>query len=331
MAPRQAAPSLGAHFLARSPSMPTPITRLERDALPSFSDALTPPIAHLFAQGDAELLGQPALAIVGSRRASIQGMSDARWFAKALAEAGFVVVSGLALGIDGAAHEGALAAGGGRTIAVLAHGLDTIYPSAHQRLAQDILDAGGLLLSEYEGGVPPRPFQFLHRNRIIAALSQAVCLLEAAEGSGSISTALSALEQGSDVFVVPGSIHSGLHAGGHRLIRQGAGLVQSPQELMQDLGCALSSALQRPRAATDPLGLGTTAQGGSAQSAFPGLEDQRARTVFAQLRFEPVDAQSLANMNASSLGDTLAGLLMCELAGLATRHPDGSWSRLRRD
>lgn len=296
------------------------IVRIPPDRLQRLSERLSPPPRSLFGRGNLALLDQPAVAIVGSRRASDQGLADARWFAAELSAQGLVVVSGLALGIDGAAHRGCLKAGG-KTIAVLAHGLDQVYPPHHQGLAQAILDGDGLLLSEYPAGTPARPFQFLRRNQIIAGLSESVCLIEAAEGSGSLSTAMGALEQGSEVCVVPGPIHGGLYAGGHRLIRQGASLVQSPDDLLEDLGRLPPQSRSRPQRTARPHR--------TAQARFEDFDDPRAEAVQAALSVQASGAEQIAQRAQLSLGDALAGLLMLELSGQAVRHPDGLWARFR--
>lgn len=190
-----------------------------------------PPL--LFVAGDAGVLACPQVAIVGSRHASPAGLATARAFAADLAQAGFVITSGLALGVDAAAHEGALAAGG-MTIAVLGCGLDSVYPRRHATLASRIRRAG-CLASEFSAGTGPLAQHFPQRNRIISGLSLAVIVVEAAPDSGSLITARFAAEQGRDVFAVPGSIHSPLSRGCHQLIREGATLVESSAQVMEAL------------------------------------------------------------------------------------------------
>lgn len=191
-----------------------------------------PPV--FLAEGNLSLLKTPQLAIVGSRNPTPYGTGLAQNFALSLSQRGITVTSGLALGIDGAAHRGALA-GSGRTIAVLGSGTDTIYPKSHQGLADDILAAGGLVLSEFPLGTSPLPWHFPKRNRIISGLSQGVLVVEATLGSGSLKTAEYALQQGRDVFAIPGSIHSPLSRGCHALIQQGAKLVNDLSDILSEL------------------------------------------------------------------------------------------------
>jgi DNA processing protein len=170
------------------------------------------------------------LAIVGTRRASADGKKIARSFARELAAAGFTIASGLAFGIDGAAHEGALDAGGA-TIAILAGGLDDIYPGSHRALAERILACGGMLVSEYPPGEAPLAYRFIERNRLMSGISRGVLVVEAPESSGALATARYAVEQNREVFVVPGAITSNHFKGSHALIRQGAELVTSPDDI----------------------------------------------------------------------------------------------------
>lgn len=174
------------------------------------------------------------LAIVGTRKATEEGRRLARNFGRAAARVGLVVVSGLALGIDAAAHQGALDAGG-KTLAVLGNGLPEIYPPSNRKLAEAIIKGGGCVISEYDEGVPPFPSQFLERNRIVSGLSAATVIIEAPMRSGALVTAKNALEQGREVFVVPGAARHPNYAGSHMLIREGARLVSSPDELFEDL------------------------------------------------------------------------------------------------
>jgi DNA processing protein len=179
--------------------------------------------------------GASMLAIVGTRRASADGKKTARSFAHALAAAGFTIVSGLAFGIDAAAHEGALDADG-TTIAVLAGGLDAVYPQSHNALAKKILEHGGALISEYPPGEAPLAYRFIERNRIISGISRGALIIEAPGSSGALATARYAVEQNRDVFVVPGAINTGNFKGSHALIRQGAELVTSPDDILEAYG-----------------------------------------------------------------------------------------------
>ena len=195
-----------------------------------------PPLV-LFYAGDVRLLTDPGIAIVGARRCTTVGRHLAETLARDIAVQGVHVVSGLALGIDGAAHRGALkASDAGKTIAVLGAGLHTIYPSRHASLARQIVARGGLLLSEYPPGTPPRPFRFPERNRLISGLSIATVVVEACDRSGSLITARLAAEQGRDVLAFPGPVGNLVSKGCHRLIQEGAGLVTNAEEVLASAG-----------------------------------------------------------------------------------------------
>jgi len=215
---------------------------------PSYPAALLnipdPPIL-LYAKGQIKRLSQPALAIVGSRNASAQGAQNAARFAQSLSSAGLTIISGLATGIDAAAHEGALEAGtqAGSTVAVTGTGLDLVYPARHHQLAHRIAQMG-CLLSEYPLGTPAIASNFPRRNRLISGLSLGVLVVEAAAQSGSLITARCALEQGREVFAIPGSIHSPVSKGCHLLIRQGGKLVESAQDVLEELRWPASRDLQ---------------------------------------------------------------------------------------
>ena len=191
-----------------------------------------PPI--LYAKGDLNCISQTAIAIVGSRNASERGEKNAEEFAYALSEQGLCIISGMALGIDGAAHRGALKNKHGRTIAVVGTGLDIVNPSKHLELAHNIVSQG-LVISEFAIGTPSRPQNFPRRNRIISGLSLGCLVVEANTQSGSLITAKCALEQGREVFAIPGSIHSPLSKGCHALIKQGAKLVDCIKDITDEL------------------------------------------------------------------------------------------------
>ena len=207
----------------------------------------------LYLKGDPAALSRPLFAIVGSRHATPQGRRDAQAFGQALAEAGLTIVSGLAEGIDTAAHEGGLA-GNGSGVAVVGTGLDRVYPAKNRALAHR-LAAGGALVSEFPLGAPPHPGHFPRRNRIISGLALGVLVVEAAPQSGSLITARLAAEQGREVYAMPGSIHSALAKGCHQLIKQGAKLVESAADILEELNLpwALEMATSHVEAAADPL------------------------------------------------------------------------------
>ena len=198
--------------------------------LKELDDAPSP----LYFTGSLPKASDVLVAIVGTRKAGREGLLAAKQIGRDLAKAGAVVVSGLALGIDGAAHEGAVAAHG-RTIAVLGTGADTIYPAAHENLAREILENNGAILSEYPPGTPSLPYQFLERNRIISGLSIATVVIEAPARSGALATARFALEQGRELFVVPGPAVSQNYRGSHMLLRNGARIATSAEEILEDL------------------------------------------------------------------------------------------------
>ncbi len=264
-----------------------------------------PPLA-LLVEGRAELLSQPQLAIVGSRNASPAGREIALAMAAALADAGLVVTSGLAEGMDGAAHRGALRSGS--TIAVLGTGPDRIYPRQHADLAQQIREHGALV-SEQPVGTPPRGFNFPRRNRIISGLSLGVLVVEAGPQSGSLITARQAAEQGRDVFAVPGGIHNPLARGCHALIRDGAKLVESVADILEELPpwALLGAAPSPPAAATDPN---------------PG-----SNVVLAHIGDNPVSVDLLVARTGLTVAEVSTMLLTLQLDGLVTALPGGLFGR----
>ncbi len=251
-----------------------------------------PPL--LFVAGDPTLLERPQLAMVGSRRASRPGLDTAHSFARSLARGGFVVTSGLALGIDGAAHQGALDADG-HTVAVLGTGLQCLYPARHKRLARDIVERGGALVSELPLDSPPQAANFPRRNRIISGLSLGVLVVEASPSSGSLITARLAAEQGREVYAIPGSIHHPGAKGCHQLIRDGATLVESIEHILE----ALRGWQQVPFA--EP-----------ASTASPGA----THPLLALLYAAPHSSEALAHAVGWSLPEVLAALTELELDGL---------------
>jgi len=217
--------------------MTVPVSKITQESPDYPGDLLdipNPP-QTLYYLGELPRRGENMIAIVGTRKATREGRDTARSIARELAAKGIVVVSGLALGIDGAAHEGALK-GSGKTIAVLGNGLDEIYPRTHEWLGKEILKSGGGILSEYPEGTEALAHHFLERNRIVSGLSKAVVVIEAPMRSGSLVTAKCALEQGREVFVVPGPVGHPNYEGSHELIRNGARLVRNASDILEDLG-----------------------------------------------------------------------------------------------
>jgi DNA processing protein len=260
-----------------------------------------PPLL-VYAQGRLELLAAPSLAVVGSRNPSAQGLDNAQAFAAHLSRAGLTIVSGMALGIDGAAHGGGLA-GRGSTVAVVGTGLDRIYPSRHKALAHRIAQEG-LLLSEFELGMPSLAENFPQRNRLIAGLSRGTLVVEAALQSGSLITARQALEAGREVFAIPGSIHSPQSRGCHALIKQGAKLVETADDILGELNWAqptLAAPARTPAPAEDPL--------------------------LAALGHDPVTLDALLARTGESAATLSARLLEFELEGRVARLPGGLFQR----
>lgn len=269
-----------------------------------------PPLL-LYLHGRRELLAAESLAIVGSRSPTPQGRSNAEHFGRALGEAGLTVVSGLALGVDGAAHSGALATPAS-TIAVLGTGLDQIYPPRHQRLGEQIA-ALGLLLSEYPLGMPPLPGNFPRRNRIIAGLARGCLVVEATLQSGSLITARLAAEAGREVFAIPGSIHAPQSHGCHALIRQGAKLVERVEDVLEEL----------PGLRGGPAHAGTAA---APEPATAGPQGE-AGLVLTAMGFEPVSLDALQARGGWSTAQLNALLLELELAGEVARLPGQLFQR----
>ncbi|WP_407276823.1 DNA-processing protein DprA [Halothiobacillus sp. DCM-1] len=281
---------------------------------PALLHSLPDAPAALFARGDIRLLDEPQLAMVGARNATTGGLNNARAFAKHLAACGLVITSGLALGIDAAAHDGALQAQGA-TIAVMGTGPDLIYPQQNQPLAQRILNTGGLLVSEWPPGTPARKEHFPRRNRLISGLAEGVLVVEAGLQSGSLITARLATEQGREVFAIPGSIHNPLARGCHRLIRDGAKLVETAQDIFEELaprlGARLRSAPDTP--ALDPV-------------SAPAQEESHAQ-LLALLGFDPQTADSLIHASGLTPAEVSSILLMLELEGQVTTLPGGLYCR----
>lgn len=257
-----------------------------------------PPL--LFIEGDPALLERPQLAMVGSRRASRPGLDNATAFARSLAGGGFVITSGLALGIDGAAHQGALDVGGA-TVAVLGTGLQRLYPRRHIDLAARIVEGGGALVSELPLDCPPQAANFPRRNRIISGLSLGVLVVEASPSSGSLITARLAAEQGREVYAIPGSIHHPGARGCHQLIRQGAALVESVEDVLQAL-----RGWQHQPARCEP------------QRAAP------AHPLLVQLHAAPMSSEVLAGAVDQPLAQVLAELTELEVEGLVACE-NGRW------
>ncbi len=269
-----------------------------------------PPLV-LYVAGERQLLSARQLAIVGSRNPTPMGRENARAFAKSLAGAGLAITSGMALGVDGAAHRGALEAGG-KTIAVAGTGLDRVYPARHRDLAHEIVKHGALV-SEFPLGTPPLPENFPVRNRIISGLSLGTLVVEAALQSGSLITARMANEQGREVFAIPGSIHAPQARGCHALIRQGAKLVETAQDILEELGPLAGVALQAAHENTPP----------------PRL-DATMVTLLEHIGHDPVSIDTLIERSGLTADAVSSMLLQMELNGLVSNCPGGKVQRISR-
>lgn len=295
---------------------------LGQDNYPYLLSEISDPPLLLYLQGDAELLHRPQLAIVGARRPTAMGLSDARAFAGALTELGWTITSGLAEGIDAAAHQGALQAKG-KTLAVLGTGLDRCYPAHHKSLQQAVADAG-LLVSEYPLGTPPRGPNFPRRNRIVSGLSVGLLVVEAALKSGSLISARLASEQGREVFAIPGSIHQAQSKGCHQLIKQGAKLTETVMDMHEELSHWLQNAgpmlvypadsEQTSYAAVDPQTSLFSKQGASGSSR-KRLADRRSE------EFTSAEAYQIWQAVKAGAGNLDELVLSCQLeASLISQH-----------
>lgn len=276
-----------------------------------------PPLM-LYVMGRIPAAWPVGIAVVGSRNPTQQGLDNARQFSRSFAQAGLTVVSGLALGVDGAAHDGALqgaAAGQLATIAVVGTGLDRVYPRQHLELARRIAEHG-LLVSEYPLGTPPLGPNFPRRNRIISALSQGTVVVEAALKSGSLITARQAAEQGREVFAIPGSIHSPQSRGCHWLLKQGAKLVECAQDVLEEL--------RGPGGHQHQL----TGMGSREETATPVDDDTPEDSLLEALGFDPVTIDALVARTGMAPADLQARLLELELDGEVARLPGGLFQRV---
>jgi DNA processing protein len=290
------------------------LVALDHPAYPKALLEISDPPPLLYTVGRLELLSHPALAVVGSRNATAQGARNAQAFARALSDAGLTIVSGLALGVDAAAHRGGLE-GRNSTIAVLGTGVDVVYPPGNAALAREIASRG-LLVSEFALGFPATKQNFPRRNRVISGLTLGTLVVEAALSSGSLITARAALEQGREVFAVPGSIHSPLSKGCHSLIKSGAKLVESAEDVLSELGALQSGGASLP--GRDRVSPAATIRQSAGHS--PLLE---------QMGFDPVDIDSLCARAGLSAQQVSAELLRLEMAGQVAALPGGLYQRLQ--
>ncbi len=276
------------------------ITLADTDYPQSLLNIPDPPLL-LYVKGRRELLASPALSIVGSRHATPQGLANSESFAQAISQTGLCVVSGMALGIDTAAHHGGLSAHGS-SIAVVGTGLDKVYPAANRKLAHQLAETGALV-SEFPLGTPPLAANFPRRNRIISGMSMGCLVIEASLQSGSLITARMALEQGREVFAIPGSIHATQAKGCHHLIKQGAKLVECAQDILEEIGYATSNY----HIPADSI------------SGHP---------LLAHLGYDPTDLDSLSQRSGLTIEALSAILLQLELDGSVAVLPGGLYQRI---
>jgi DNA processing protein len=296
---------LAACALASGVQADLDVVTAREPAYPPALLAIADPPAAIWVSGQRNCLQPPGVAIVGSRAGTSYALDVAEQLAADLAARGVTIVSGLARGVDSAAHRGALSAGG-TTIAVVGCGADVVYPAEHAALTRDIIRTGAVV-SELLPGTEPRPHFFPRRNRIISGLVRAVVVVEAGEQSGSLITARCALDQGRDVMAVPGNVLSGRNRGGHALLKDGARLVESADDVLEELGIATGSGVSpvHGTATDDPLLAALT----------PG---------------EPVDLEEIAARSAWPIGRILPHLLELELLGRVRREPGGRFMRTDR-
>ncbi|HXU94427.1 MAG TPA: DNA-processing protein DprA [Gallionella sp.] len=277
------------------------VTLADNDYPQALLNIPDPPLL-LYVKGRLDLLNHSALAVVGSRNATPQGIRNAEAFARSLSDATLCIVSGMAHGIDAAAHRGALL-GQGSSVAIVGTGLDKVYPAANRELAH-ALAAQGALISEFPLGTPPLAANFPRRNRLISGISIGCLVVEASLQSGSLITARLASEQGRDVFAIPGSIHAPQSKGCHTLIKQGAKLVETAQDILEELGGQIAAPIQ----VTGPLG-----------ESFGLLE---------HIGFDPVDIDTLVARCGLTMAELSAMLLTLELEGRISTLPGGQYQRI---
>ena len=289
------------------------IIRAGSDDFPELLGRIPGPPDTLYVIGDVDALHLPAIAIVGSRNPTEGGKRNAYAFARHLAQSGFCIVSGLALGIDTEAHRGALD-GGGKTVAFLGHGIDMVYPPQNRELAGEIA-ASGAVCAEFPLGSKPRREHFPQRNRLISGLALGTLVIEAARRSGSLISARLASEQGREIFAVPGSIHNPMARGCHQLIRQGAKLVESADDILSELGPLVTHLMQMPEESVPSRRQGATG-------------DEDYENLLGVMGFDPASADELARISGLTIDQVSSMLLILELEGKIESQAGGRYSRL---
>ncbi|MBK6636390.1 MAG: DNA-protecting protein DprA [Rhodocyclaceae bacterium] len=293
---------------------------------PAYPQALlesADPPTLLYVKGRVDLLNRPMLAMVGSRNATAQGERDAEAFARHLADAGLTIVSGLALGIDAAAHRGALGSAAG-TVAIIGTGADRLYPARNADLGRQIAERGAIV-SEFPLGTPAIASNFPRRNRIIAGLAKGTLVVEAAPRSGSLITARLASESGREVFAIPGSIHAPQSKGCHQLIRQGAKLVETANDVLEELRWEMTSK-QTGDDAQSPANSNPCPQVGAGETAIS--QDPQHEQVLTALGHAPCTVEVLLQRTCLTAPELLAILLSMELGGKVKQHPGGLYQQL---
>lgn len=285
------------------------VVAFDDDAYPKLLKQIADPPPLLFVRGNAEILSLPQLAIVGSRNPSTLGADTAFAFAKTLSQYGFVITSGLALGIDAASHRGALAANG-YTIAVAGTGLDRIYPARHAELGMEIVNTGAMI-SEFPLRTTAKANHFPRRNRIISGLCQGLLVVEAAKQSGSLITARLALEQNREVFAIPGSIHNPLARGCNALIRQGAKLVETTQDILEEFNQYIQQDNAQP------------------QTSLQSTLDLEQQTLLNRVMFSPTSIDILVQNSGLTIDKVASMLLILELQGYVEANAGGCYTRLK--
>ncbi len=317
------------------------LTRIDSHYPQALLDIADPP-PLLFARGNVALLSLPQLAIVGSRSPSHEGIENARNFAQFMAQNGIIITSGLAQGIDGAAHEGALSQTNqqlaGDTIAVMGTGADSIYPAKHRDLAHRIVQRG-CIITELPVGTPVVPQAFPRRNRIISGLSLGTLVVEAGLKSGSLITARTALEQNREVFAIPGSIHNPLARGCNHLIRKGAKLVETAKDIFEELQPSLLAFVESEksdtlnnndranRPAAPPIARPKPPPQNTKQQPLAFRGDAEQQQLWAALSYEPQSVDVLVQRSSLTAGKVSSMLLIMELSGHVVKHPGGKYSR----
>lgn len=269
---------------------------------------ISDPPPFLYAKGNLALLNIPSIAIVGSRNASVQGEKNAEAFAQGLSGYNLCIVSGLALGIDGAAHRGALKANGA-TIAVVGTGLDIVYPAKHRDLAHQIVERG-LIISEFALGTPSKPQNFPKRNRIISGLSLGCLVVEANLQSGSLITARLSAEQGREVFAIPGSIHSPMSKGCHQLIKQGAKLVDCLQDIVEELD------------------LINATENVAETSNYSENKNPQQNLLLTLMGYEPITLENIVHLSGLTVSEVSSMLMLLELEGSVASLTGGQYQKI---